>query len=90
MPVDYSGQDLRGRHFLGQNLTGADFSGADLQGATFWQSDLTSANLSGADLTDAFLFRADLTGADLTDVIGYTRWSPPLLPPWPVDETTAF
>lgn len=30
MPVDYSGQDLRGRDFSGQDLTGAKLQGANL------------------------------------------------------------
>ena len=29
MPVDYSGQDLRGRDFSGQDLTGANLTNAD-------------------------------------------------------------
>ncbi len=30
MPVDYSGQDLRGRDFSAQDLTGAKLQGANL------------------------------------------------------------
>ncbi|MEH1897922.1 MAG: pentapeptide repeat-containing protein [Nostoc sp.] len=48
MPLDYSGQNLRGRSFKGQNLTGANFSKADIRGANF-----TNAILKDADFTSA-------------------------------------
>ena len=65
--------------------TTANLSGCNLIGANLILADLSGANLEGANL-----FGADLEGADLTDVIGYTRWSPPLLPPWPVDDDAPF
>ena len=48
MPLDYSGQNLRGRSFKGQNLTGANFSKADIRGANFTNAILKGANFSGA------------------------------------------
>ena len=48
MPLNFSGQNLRGRNFRGQDLTGADFSRADIRGASF-----TNANLEGANFTEA-------------------------------------
>ncbi|MGB3652514.1 MAG: pentapeptide repeat-containing protein [Rivularia sp. (in: cyanobacteria)] len=48
MPVDYSGQNLRGKSFKGQNLKNADFSDADIRGANFTNAILTGANFSRA------------------------------------------
>ena len=48
MPLDYSGQNLRGRSFKGQNLTGANFSKADIRGADFSNATLRGANFSHA------------------------------------------
>jgi uncharacterized protein YjbI with pentapeptide repeats len=46
MPPDYSGQNLRGRFFTGQNLEGVNFSYADIRSA-----DFTGANLRGANFS---------------------------------------
>ncbi|HLO88137.1 MAG TPA: pentapeptide repeat-containing protein [Nostocaceae cyanobacterium] len=48
MPLDYSGQNLRGRSFKGQNLTSANFSKADIRGADFSNAILKGANFRGA------------------------------------------
>ncbi len=48
MPLDYSGQNLRGHSFKGQNLTGANFSGADIRGANFSNAILKDAEFRGA------------------------------------------
>ncbi|MEM7578419.1 MAG: pentapeptide repeat-containing protein [Cyanobacteria bacterium P01_A01_bin.80] len=48
MPLDYSGQNLRGRSFKGQDLSGANFSGADIRGANFTGAMLQNANFSHA------------------------------------------
>ncbi|MEH2441134.1 pentapeptide repeat-containing protein [Nostoc sp.] len=48
MPLDYSGQNLRGRSFKGQNLTGANFSKADIRGANFTNAILKDADFTGA------------------------------------------
>jgi Pentapeptide repeats (8 copies) len=48
MPADYSGQNLRGRSFRGQNLEGADFSGADIRGTNFTNSVLKGADFAGS------------------------------------------
>ncbi|MEL6460519.1 MAG: pentapeptide repeat-containing protein [Cyanobacteria bacterium J06621_15] len=48
MPLDYSGQNLRGRSFKGQNLEGANFSYADIRGANFAGANLKGANFTGA------------------------------------------
>ena len=48
MPLDFSGQNLRGRSFKGQHLTGANFSCADIRSA-----DFTGANLKSADFSHA-------------------------------------
>lgn len=48
MPLDYSGQNLRGHSFKNQDLRGADFSGADIRSADFSGANLTGANFSHA------------------------------------------
>ncbi|OBQ11361.1 MAG: hypothetical protein AN490_05770 [Anabaena sp. AL09] len=48
MPLDYSGQNLRGRSFKGQNLTDANFSKADIRGANFTNAILKDADFTGA------------------------------------------
>ncbi|KYC41174.1 hypothetical protein WA1_03555 [Scytonema hofmannii PCC 7110] len=48
MPLDYSGQNLRGRSFRGQNLEGANFSGADIREADFRGANLKGANFKAA------------------------------------------
>ena len=48
MIKDYSGQNLRGCSFKGQNLEGANFSYADIR-----SSDFTGANLTGASFSHA-------------------------------------
>ncbi len=47
MPLDFSGQNLRGCSFKGQNLAGANFSGADIRGADFSGANLRGANFRG-------------------------------------------
>lgn len=46
MPLDYSGQNLRGRSFRGKNLEGANFSGAHIRSVDFTGANLTRANFS--------------------------------------------
>ncbi|MBC1225456.1 pentapeptide repeat-containing protein, partial [Nostoc sp. UCD120] len=46
MSQDFSHQNLRGRSFKGQDLTGANFSYADIRG-----TDFTGANLRGANFS---------------------------------------
>ncbi len=46
--TNYSHQNLQGRSFKGQNLTGANFSHADIRGADFTEANLTDANFSHA------------------------------------------
>jgi uncharacterized protein YjbI with pentapeptide repeats len=46
--TNYSHQNLQGRSFKGQNLTGANFSHADIRGADFTDANLTDANFSRA------------------------------------------
>lgn len=48
MPLDFSGQNLRGRSFKGLDLTGANFSHTDIQGANFSHAILKEANFSYA------------------------------------------
>ena len=48
MPLDYSGQNLRGRSFKGQNLEGANFSYADIRGTNFAEANLKGVNFTGA------------------------------------------
>ena len=68
MPVDYSGQDLRGRDFSGQDLRGAIQTGATLRDA-----NLSNANFTNADLSYAFrrpgISRADMEGAEGLETI---------------------
>ena len=47
MALDFSDENLRGRHFKGrQDLAGANFSYADIRGANFTNTNLTGANFS--------------------------------------------
>ncbi|MFL9458022.1 pentapeptide repeat-containing protein [Tolypothrix campylonemoides VB511288_2] len=48
MPIDYSGQNLRGRNFKGLDLVGANFSYADIRSADFTGAILRGANFSHA------------------------------------------
>ena len=48
MTLDFSHQDLRGRSFVGQNLTNANFSHADIRGTDFSKAILTGANFRQA------------------------------------------
>ncbi|WP_026736118.1 pentapeptide repeat-containing protein [Fischerella sp. PCC 9605] len=49
MPLDFSGQNLRGRSFEGRkDLEGANFSRADIRGADFTNANLRDANFSYA------------------------------------------
>lgn len=73
MTQDYSGQNLRGRSFKGENLAGANFSHSDIRGASFRNANLTGANLSHSQaglqrrwailLVALALFLAALSGA---------------------------
>lgn len=63
---DYSGQNLSGRSFRGQQLNGADFSRANLRNADFSYSVLVGADFSRADLSGANFSHAKLTGCDLS------------------------
>ena len=63
MPKDFSGKNLRGHNFQGQNLTGAKFIGADIRGANFTNAILIGADIRGANFTNAILREADFTGA---------------------------
>jgi len=48
MALNYSGQNLRGRHFEGKDLHGVDFTGADLRGADFAFANLTNVQFINA------------------------------------------
>ncbi len=48
MPKDFSHQDLRGRSFKNQDLTGANFSHADIRGVIFKGAILKRANFANA------------------------------------------
>jgi len=48
MPLDFFGQNLRGRSFKGQDLSGANFSHADIRGADFTNALLRNANFQEA------------------------------------------
>ncbi|KOP23112.1 hypothetical protein AMR41_27795 [Hapalosiphon sp. MRB220] len=73
MPLDFSGQNLRGRSFKGQNLEGADFSGADIRGADFTNAILIGANFSHVKAGLQKLWAAVLLGIAflLSGVSGY-------------------
>ncbi|MEQ1726581.1 MAG: pentapeptide repeat-containing protein [Sideroxydans sp.] len=68
--VDWSGQDMSNRKFVGADLRNANlkevnFSGSDLSGADLSGADLSEADLSEADLTGALFVGANLRGANL-------------------------
>jgi len=72
MPVDYSGQDLRGRDFSRQDLKWANLEDANLSGA-----DLTDADLTGAFRRPG-INRADLAGVKgLDSIIGLVELGTP-------------
>jgi uncharacterized protein YjbI with pentapeptide repeats len=58
IPLDFSGQNLRGRSFKRQNLEGANFSYADIR----------STNFTGATLTGGYIPRGIVHLASLIDV----------------------
>jgi uncharacterized protein YjbI with pentapeptide repeats len=59
---DFSGQNLSGYNFAGQDLDKANFENANLTGANFRKAEVEEANFKNANLTDA-----DFTGADLEE-----------------------
>lgn len=63
---DYSGQNLSGHSFRGQQLSGADFSHTNLRNADFSNTVLVGADFSHADLTGANFSNAKLTGCDFS------------------------
>jgi uncharacterized protein YjbI with pentapeptide repeats len=68
--IDWSGKNMSGRSFIGEdlrnaNLKGTNFSGADLSKADLTGADLSGANLKGANLTAAILKSANLSGANM-------------------------
>jgi uncharacterized protein YjbI with pentapeptide repeats/beta-lactamase regulating signal transducer with metallopeptidase domain len=75
---DFSSQNLEGKSFRGQQLSGPDFSHANLRnadfsysvlvGADFARADLRGANFSHAKLTGCDLSHADITGVNFDDV----------------------
>ena len=82
--LDWTGCDLAGRDFTGQDLrlitlTGADFAGANLTSTTFANQSLLGANLSAVNPTGSYfrnnnLIGASLTGANLTNAdLGYSN-----------------
>jgi uncharacterized protein YjbI with pentapeptide repeats len=60
--LDWHGQNLRNRRFVGANLQSKSLEDSDLTGA-----DLTNADLSFADLRRANLTYSNLTGANFLD-----------------------
>ena len=63
---DYSNQNLSGKSFHGQRLTGSDFSKSNLRNADFSGSVLVGVDFSGADLRNANFSHAKLTGCDFS------------------------
>ncbi len=63
-PLNFVGQNLKGRSFRGKDLTGADFSGANLQGVDFRQTNLTRANFDRAKIQGANFTQAQLNGSN--------------------------
>jgi uncharacterized protein YjbI with pentapeptide repeats len=77
-PLNFVGQNLKGRSFRRKDLTGADFSGANLQGADFRQANLTNANFDRAKIQSANFTDAQLTHAKLTHAMAglgfFQKW----------------
>ena len=67
--IDYSGQDLRGADFEGQDLTCDNFAGANLQGANLTYTDLSYTNFEGVDLREADLFFSGVLVTNFTDAL---------------------
>jgi len=70
MPKDFSHQDLRGKSFKGQDLTGADFSYADIRGLSFKGAILTGTNFTNIKcgmMKRSFLYYQDLRGKSFKD-----------------------
>jgi len=77
---DFSGVNIRGQSFKGENLTRADFSGAYIQGTNFTNANLTEVKFIGAKaglrqrwaiaLVIALLILSTLSGFPL----GLTSW----------------
>jgi len=70
MPQHFSGSNLRGRSFKGQDLIGANFSNAKIQGAIFTNANLSGANFSNAKIQGAIFTNANLSEADFSHVEG--------------------
>ncbi|MGM9933606.1 pentapeptide repeat-containing protein [uncultured Clostridium sp.] len=60
---------IKGKVFLGKNLTNYNLCGADLRGALLIAANLSNTDLNGADFIGADLRDTDLSGADLSKSI---------------------
>jgi uncharacterized protein YjbI with pentapeptide repeats len=67
--ADLNGADLRGRKFIGCDLTGARLEAANLDGATFTRCTLTGASLSDASLVGCEFSKVDFRNASLVRAI---------------------
>jgi len=65
--IDFSGQELSKKEFVGKNLAGANFSKAKLDGVVFRNCDLTGANFSQASLTNCLFDGTNLNRADFSN-----------------------
>ena len=67
--LNFAGQDLQTKEFVGEKFNGVDFSGADLRGVVFNGSSLQGANLSGVDFTDGIAYTSSFRDANLRGAI---------------------
>lgn len=65
--LDATGDDLRGRDFSDEVLTGAVFGGVDLRGASMQRAQLHGARFEDADLRGVDFRRADFFGIRVGD-----------------------
>lgn len=67
--LDFSGQNLQTKEFVGEKLDGANFSNADLRGVVFNGASLKGANLQGVDFSDGIAYSSSFRDADLSGAI---------------------
>lgn len=67
--VDFSGINLNGSEFVGQNLTGAVFDGCDLKGVRIHDCWLNNASFKNASLRGAVLSECKIENADFTNAV---------------------
>lgn len=67
--LNFAGQNLQAKEFVGEKFNGVDFHGADMRGVVFNGSSLQGADLSGVDFTDGIAYTSSFRDANLRGAI---------------------